>query len=260
MRSIRKLFSYTLSMSVLPPIVLFLLLPRIAYAVRVTSSTNKHNFSVSGPGPVKSTTESQVCVFCHTPHSRSAVKRAPLWNHTLSNASYQGYTSRTLLSPSVQPDESSKLCLSCHDGTVAVASLVNTGGSHSNLSVAGIGAAGTMPNRPSNLGTDLSGHHPVSIEINQSLIHDKKAQCDKSVVSWKICFPSQFAKLRKTKNAYGSSSSGSGLQCTSCHDPHEDPSPGMTLFLRVGDKKNFDQLCTDCHKSCSDICPEEQQK
>ncbi|VAW45953.1 Cytochrome c family protein, partial [hydrothermal vent metagenome] len=28
----------------------------------------KHNLSASGPGTLKATTESRVCVFCHTPH------------------------------------------------------------------------------------------------------------------------------------------------------------------------------------------------
>jgi len=28
----------------------------------------KHNLSVTGPGAIKATTETQICVFCHTPH------------------------------------------------------------------------------------------------------------------------------------------------------------------------------------------------
>jgi DNA-binding MarR family transcriptional regulator len=38
----------------------------------------KHNLSVSGPGPIKSTNEQQVCIFCHTPHNASPIQ--PLWN------------------------------------------------------------------------------------------------------------------------------------------------------------------------------------
>ncbi|VAX19401.1 Cytochrome c family protein, partial [hydrothermal vent metagenome] len=38
-------------------------------AARINDVRNtKHNLSVSGPGTVKASTETRVCVFCHTPH------------------------------------------------------------------------------------------------------------------------------------------------------------------------------------------------
>jgi hypothetical protein len=41
----------------------------------------KHNLSITGPGPVKSTTEGELCVFCHAPHN--ARRDIPyLWNRT----------------------------------------------------------------------------------------------------------------------------------------------------------------------------------
>ena len=50
-----------------------------SHAARVSDVTNtKHNFSVSGPGPVRATTESQICVFCHTPHAAEDIPGAPL--------------------------------------------------------------------------------------------------------------------------------------------------------------------------------------
>ena len=61
----------------------------------VTSPTNKHNLSTSGPGPVKSTTMTEICVFCHTPHNSNPA--APLWNQTLSGATYTPYTSSTMV-------------------------------------------------------------------------------------------------------------------------------------------------------------------
>ena len=30
---------------------------------------SKHNLSLSGPGDIKSATEADVCIFCHTPHN-----------------------------------------------------------------------------------------------------------------------------------------------------------------------------------------------
>jgi len=45
-----------------------------------------------------------------------------LWNHQMSSVTnYIVYTSPTLKAVVGQPDGSSRLCLSCHDGTVALA-------------------------------------------------------------------------------------------------------------------------------------------
>jgi len=222
---------------------------------------SKHNLSSTGPGTVKALTETQICVFCHTPHK--ALSDAPLWNRSLSSASYQLFTSQTLLSPTspaIQPDGDSKLCLSCHDGTIAVGSVVNIGGAPSTISMQGVAAGGELP--PTSLsyvGTDLSGHHPVSIELNSALIVDKNTQCGEGVVSWKICLPAagSFVKLQSTNNTYpfGGVPPVLGVQCTSCHDPHKDPNPPNSVFLRVGDRVNTDQLCTSCHVDCFASCP-----
>jgi predicted CXXCH cytochrome family protein len=222
---------------------------------------SKHNLSTSGVGTVKAVTETQICVFCHTPHK--ALSDAPLWNRSMSNASYQLFTSGTLLSPTspaIQPDGDSKLCLSCHDGTIAVGSVVNIGGAPSTISMQGVTGGGELPPAsPSYVGTDLSGHHPVSIELNSALVVDKNTQCTGGVISWKVCIPTagSFVKLQPTDNTYpyGGVPPRQGVQCTSCHDPHKDPNPPNTAFLRVGDRVNTDQLCTSCHADCYMSCP-----
>ena len=66
-------------------------------------------------------TTGQICLVCHTPHNADVtIANAPLWNHESTVATYQTYTSATMDATTGQPDASSKLCLSCHDGTVAV--------------------------------------------------------------------------------------------------------------------------------------------
>ena len=102
---------------------LSVLLIRAAIAEPVSDVRNtKHNLSVSGPGPVRAVTESQVCVFCHTPHGAENVPAAPLWNRQLSGATYTPYTSNSIDATDIaaSPGGSSKLCLSCHDGTLAI--------------------------------------------------------------------------------------------------------------------------------------------
>jgi hypothetical protein len=68
----------------------------------------------------------RVCVFCHTPHNAdiTVAEAAPLWNHEQSAVEFLPYEWATpeniplvIADPMVGP---SRLCLSCHDGVVAV--------------------------------------------------------------------------------------------------------------------------------------------
>ena len=63
-----------------------------------------------------------------------------------------------------QPDGASKLCLSCHDGTIALGAV---GGRTTPIAVSG---GPTMPTTaPGYLGTDLSGSHPISFVYDNAL-------------------------------------------------------------------------------------------
>lgn len=84
----------------------------------------KHNLSVSGPGVVRTTSDSRVCIFCHTPHK--ARRDIPyLWNRSDTTVNYIPYQSSTLHATVGQPTGTSKLCLSCHDGTIAIGAVVS---------------------------------------------------------------------------------------------------------------------------------------
>lgn len=250
-------------------LLIFLLCLVMSAVAEAGIATTKHNLSMTGPGPVKAGTEDRVCVFCHTPHNALGSIdgiHIPLWNHTLSaTATYIVPSSATMKSsPQNPPDGDSRLCLSCHDGTVAIGSVVNSGSLVTTISMFGTGPGGVMPGVPSepgssNLGTDLSGHHPVSIEVNTSLVNDKKTQCDNDpVVTWRVCSPTTGnpVRLRPTRNSYGAGPhSNSGVQCTSCHDPHEDTPPGNN-FLRLDNTGGgLTALCLSCHRDCSEACP-----
>ncbi|MBI1747051.1 MAG: hypothetical protein HYR55_10745 [Acidobacteria bacterium] len=89
---------------------------------------SKHDFSVASTATIHAVSETALCVFCHTPHNVNPTQ--PLWNHTPSAvATYALYSSSTLRSIMGQPTaaDSSKLCLSCHDGTVALGDTVKSG-------------------------------------------------------------------------------------------------------------------------------------
>ncbi len=195
--------------------------------MRANSVVNsKHNLSVSGPGSVKAEKDGGICVFCHAVHN--AGSETPLWNHTLSNVSdYKTYSSATMKSGTVgpQPNGASKLCLSCHDGTVALGSL------HSRkATIAMQGGVTTMPAGPSNMGTDLSHDHPISFQYDSKLYKDSLGD-----LTDPLCDPTKLPdKVRLQEKIW--------MQCTTCHDPHDNQFPNFLVM----DNTNS-ALCATCH-------------
>src|SRR3989338_1939457 len=135
-------------------------------------ATTRHNLSYTGPGAVKSSTVGEICIFCHTPHHSSP--QAPLWNRQLSSGqTYQLYGSSTLNSapedPQLRSGNQSLLCLSCHDGTIAIGDFVNPSHEEPGF-IFGINDRGR-------LGTDLRDDHPISLVYDNSLaITDTRLQ------------------------------------------------------------------------------------
>ena len=70
----------------------------------------------------------EVCVYCHTPHAANTTIALPLWNRTNKLTTYNTYNSSTITQPVSQPGPNSLSCLSCHDGTVAIDSIINMPG------------------------------------------------------------------------------------------------------------------------------------
>lgn len=185
---------------------------KLSFADSIVNS--KHNLSISGPGQVKGVTESEICIFCHTPHN--ATSHAPLWNRYESGQSYIPYTSTTLKALIGQPTGASKLCLSCHDGTIALGMV------RSRTEVIPF----TQPiGAEQNLGTDLSNHHPISFRYDSSLVFSNPQLKDPSELT---------GQIRLDKD--------SQLQCTSCHDSHDNQ---FGYFLKVNAIRG--NLCLACH-------------
>ncbi len=232
-------------------------------AARISDISNTaHNLSTSGTGTVRATTESQICVFCHTPHQAEAIPDAPLWNRQASGAAYTPYTSNTIDADDIAatPGGSSKLCLSCHDGTIAIGQ-VNVANSQANVTIelTGTGAGGVMPSGAGDatgftrkLGTDLSNDHPISFTYDGPL-----AAVDGELRN--PDFEAHIGNRAPGQRPLVPLENGQ-VQCTSCHDPHirDSDITKNIKFLRLHrfqegfpSGSNFDEdndmICLACH-------------
>ncbi len=177
-----------------------------------------HNLSAGGPGPVRAMTESEVCIFCHAPHNAAPIR--PLWNRTMPSDAYSIYTSRALDAVPGQPTGTSKMCLSCHDGTIALGAIVSR-----DMPITMSGGVTTMPLGAGHIGTDLRDDHPISFRFDSSLAgQDPRLRNPSSL-------PPQ---VRLDSN--------DELQCTACHDAHNN-SLGSFLVMQNSNS----ELCLSCH-------------
>ena len=181
-------------------------------------ATTKHNLSVSGPGTLKAAAETQVCIFCHTPHN--SAPSGPLWNRRTPGSTYTPYTSSTALGNAGQPTGASLMCLSCHDGTIALGDVLTRA-----TPITMAAGVTTMPADATRLGTDLSDDHPVSFVYSASLAAARGELVNPATLTGRV-------RLDATGQ----------LQCTACHDPHDDTNG---KFLVVANQASA--LCQTCH-------------
>lgn len=196
--------------------ILGFLLPFIIYSQSIVNTV--HNLSVSGTGSVTATSESEICIFCHIPHTSSP--RAPLWNRPDPGFYYTEYSSSTIQATIGQPTGSSILCLSCHDGTIAIGEVLSR---ISTISMSG--GVTTMPVGNSNLSQDLSNDHPVSFVYNSALSSSDGQLVDPATLTGPVTLED------------------SRMECTSCHDAHSN---SFGDFLVASNQ--YSDLCVYCHQ------------
>ncbi len=188
-----------------------------------------HDFSTQG------WSGGQICIACHTPHNANvSVADAPLWNHALTTKTYQLYTSPTFNATAGQPSGASKLCLSCHDGTVALDSF---GGATGTTFIGAKYAIGAGPN-------DLKDDHPISITYNTALATTDGGLADPSTKTVTIGSGTQTRNGTITAVMLYSGQ----IQCATCHDVHNTFTVAGTSgdpLLKVS--KAGSALCLTCH-------------
>lgn len=232
---------------------------------QIQGSLHDLSSSPGGLGPTLGLpAETRICIYCHTPHHAAnaanaadaangigtTIKYYPLWNHDVTLATYNTYTSgyevpndlaSQLNAVQTGPGGVSRLCLSCHDGSISLNSYGNMAGGvtpASSKGTAGSGGvqipAGYMVGAVTAGVGDLSNHHPVGFnyaavqalddEINDPanpLLNSSRGLSINDVL-W-----------------YGN------VECVSCHDVHNTKNDG-SKFLWVNDNNQSD-LCRSCH-------------
>jgi predicted CXXCH cytochrome family protein len=169
-------------------------------------SGTPHDFSGRGWG------SAELCIFCHAPHNANG--GTPLWNHKATTATYTMYASPTLNATGQAIAGVSKLCLSCHDGTVAIDSYGTRTGT-------------TNITGDALLGTDLSNDHPIGFTYDAAL-----ATADGGLVT-----PASASLVVANVPLYAAK-----IECASCHNVHDNALGG---FLRVSNAASA--LCLKCH-------------
>lgn len=211
--------------------VLLLLLYSITFGQGLRDS--HHDFSgVSWSG-------NEYCKPCHTPHNANMeVPTSPLWNHQITNAAFEMYASPTLDGIFGQPTGKTKLCLSCHDGTVAVE---NHSGSTDGTRFVGFG----------NVTTDLRNDHPISLIYDSALASADSELHDPSTTPSGLGGTIEEDLLENDR-----------LECTSCHDVHISRNTQgcigchqihtggemITKTLSLWKSNDNSALCLTCHK------------
>ncbi len=180
----------------------------------------------------------EICGVCHVPHDHSNAAHygdvGLLWNHALSSATYTMYSSSTLDGAiASQPTGYSKMCLGCHDGTVGIDTFGKYAGGlvfmddyNPNNIIPGPNYAG-----------DLGKTHPISVEYDETA--DPNLQPKTSPIGGS----GTIADVLE---------GGTTLQCSSCHDVHDQPGESVpgTHLLRVAQKASQGApsgLCLSCH-------------
>ncbi len=262
-----------------------------ADAVRISNVRNsKHNLSATSSTATRTVTavsETQICAFCHTPHGATmtavggAAITGQLWNRTVPNSTtYTGYTSSSLDAATIQagfsgqPAGSSKLCLSCHDGTLALGSVNVLNGASPPVPIAMTGGITTLPTGTygatsgftENLGANLTNDHPISVTYDNTLAtrdgelrgldaNQKYPATTGTVIGKRTAGYKPLLPLEPT----GSGATGQ-IQCSACHDPHiveTDTTKGNQKFLRTNRfqeakptatySQTNDIICLSCH-------------
>lgn len=233
---------------------------------------NGMNYTAVPPDPVGG----RICIFCHAPHNTYKLNPVnggppagvgsgptaapeftylPLWNHTLPDPvlpyeMYENGPGAPTIGPKAaqsiplmgQPGSVSLLCLSCHDGSIAVNSYGNTSQPPSSQST-----GTTMMAAGYQIGEDhyLGNHHPITFD------YDAVYGVDTEIRNPDTFFMTPATLVRD--HLFGNGAGGNSfLECASCHSVHNKGNSGEMLLWRSDQNS---ELCLTCHDKGNYVAP-----
>lgn len=203
----------------------------------------------------------RVCIYCHAPHHTITTAEAaladityyPLWNHDITTTLVWTPYQNTDPDPAYEiipddvahqlnatlddPGSISRLCLSCHDASVAVSSYGNfAGGAASSKHTGSVLATATASGR-FGIGVlgNLQNHHPIGFDYDEVALADDEIRDSSSTLQGDNPYNLTISDLLW----------GGRMECSSCHDVHNTKNTG-SKFLWVADTHS--DLCFSCHK------------
>jgi hypothetical protein len=227
-------------------------------------ANSAHDFTLENG--VNNTVDVGLCTFCHTPHRAQQTKL--LWNHTLSSNTFQWTDTVNTMNGTPLPtfDQSwqgvSKNCLSCHDGTVAIGDVAwfraaSRNGLDAILDHTHDAAADPALITAANPGSgDMDGNHPVAhpFPFQGAVSTYNGVTSGLLVVSSGWQADPQTAGIRLfNDDGSGEVTAGAvvgqtGIECSSCHDPHNGSAVIDDYFLRgTIDGNDANYICLKCH-------------
>jgi predicted CXXCH cytochrome family protein len=202
----------------------------------------KHDLSATtANAAAHAVTETQICVFCHTPHQ--AMSQALLWNHnpgTVNGFSSGQTTQAGTPLPTTLNNGVSKKCLSCHDGTISIGD--TAGGA---ITVTGTGLDGTGAIVADRVGdkSSIDTNHPVGVPYAAEPAYNGAASAATVATgTYKSLASAQAAGIKFFTKALATDT-GRGVECASCHDVHG--AAGFASFLRI--ENTGSALWLTCH-------------
>ena len=253
-------------------VVALLLIATNLWAVKsLDVSAGRHNLSstANALNPDNSiylasaTSEDEVCIFCHTPHGGTL--NTPLWNRALPVATgFTHYTSATLSGYMTGPGMATRevkpesiLCMSCHDGSAAMNSIINnsnrTGAAPDNATAKVVGF-GPYPGPQIGAISDPAGGWTPYIDSTNNLSDDHPIS-----FSYSQSYTSKGGGLQTLAYARGQglrffgpdTATGNFVECSSCHDPHVNYEAGFggdaTYSPFLVTPNTGSALCLGCH-------------
>lgn len=238
-----------------------------AFTVSASVVNTKHNLAHWSPYAYRATTESRVCIFCHTPHNSNPA--GPLWAHKLSGATtFKKYSSGTLLLLTDSTVRSSsgyasagvtgatKLCLGCHDGLTALGAITTARGDVTiTMDIDTLGGSSSGYNEGA--AVNIQNKHPVSFNYNTQVVID----LNNGIKGAKYGLPGGTGNGTSANAAVATmvQSSGGKVECTICHDPHDNKATndrdllpfwvsGAIAGTPFGALSSYEGVCISCHR------------